>query len=231
MRGKALLTHADDGSLIVEHDAVALHVRGALLHDLSQALIEGVREADVADDATLEEGEGADALGAVDDLVRDDEVHGLDLLLQGADGGEGDDAADADGAQGGDVGAGGHLVRRELVVQAVAGEEGDGHAGVLEDHDRGGRLAPGRRRVQGGDGRVTLQLAEAGAADDGDVDGAWCEAMLALCSQSRARAFAGGSLREGRKACRGACLRSKVVGRSAIVSMVLVFAGKGVSRF
>jgi hypothetical protein len=155
----------------VEHDAVAVEVLGARLDDLSQTGVKGVRETDMADNTALEESERPDALGAIDDLVGNDKVHGLDLLAQGADCGEGDDAADADVAQGGDAGAVGHLVGRELVVQAVAGEEGDVGAVVGEDVDGRGRRAPGRDGVEHGDGLVALELAQAGAADDGDVDG------------------------------------------------------------
>lgn len=165
--------HADDGSLVVEHDAVAFHGRGTLLDDLREARVEGVRETDVADYAALVEGEGPDALGAVDDLVGNDKVHGLDLLAQGADGREGDDGAHADGAKGGDVGARGNLVGGKLVVETVAGEEGDGVAVVLEDHEGGGGRAPRGDGVEGGDGDVAVELGEAGAADDGNVDGAW----------------------------------------------------------
>ena len=165
------LTPADDRPLFVEHDAVAVEVLGALLDDLSQTGVKGVREADMADDTALKEGERPDTLGAIDDLVGNDKVHGLDLLAKGADGGEGDDAADADVSQGGDAGAVGHLVGRELVVQAVAGEEGDVGAVVGEDADGRGRRAPGGDGVEHGDGLVALQLAQAGAADYGDVDG------------------------------------------------------------
>ena len=163
--------HADDGALVVQDDAVAAHGGRALLNDGAQLGVERVRETDVANDAALEEGEGAHALGPVDDLVRDDKVHRLDLLAQGADGGEGDDGAHADGAQGGDVGARVDLVRRDLVVDAVAGEEGDGDARVLEDHDGARGLAPGGVDVERGDGSVAIDLVEAGAADDGDADG------------------------------------------------------------
>lgn len=139
-------------------------------HDLSDLLIEGVRKPDVSDNPALEECERADALGAIDDLVRDDEVAGLDLLLQRADSREGNDAADAEGAEGGDVGAVGDFVRGEGVVGAVAGEEGDGGVLVGEDRDGRGRCAPGSGDVQGGDGSVAFELLETGSADDGDVD-------------------------------------------------------------
>lgn len=162
---------ADGGSLRVQDDALALQVLGAAPDDVGNLGVVGVGEGDVADEAVLEEGEGAVALGAVDDLVRDDEVHGADLLAQGADGGEADDGAHAQRPQGGDVGAGGDLVRRELVVLAVAGQEGDGHAAVFEDQDRRRRITPGRQRVYACDGHVAVDLVEPGAADDGDLDG------------------------------------------------------------
>lgn len=127
----------------------------------------------MSDDSTLEERERPHALGAINDLVRDDEISRLDLLLQTADGGEGNDAAHAEGAQSGDVGAVGHLVRCEAVVGAVAREEGDGGRFVAEDRDGGGGHSPWRGDVEGGDGGVAFELLEAGAADHGDVDFTW----------------------------------------------------------
>lgn len=150
--------------------ALALHGAGASLDHGGQLGVEGVGEADVADEALLEEGEGPHALCAVDDLVGDDKVHGLDVLLEGADSAEGDNATHSDVPQGGDVGARGDLMGRELVVGAVAREEGDGHAVVLEDLDRGRGVAPRRQGVDGGDGHVAIDLGEAGAAYHGDVD-------------------------------------------------------------
>lgn len=58
------------------------------------------------------------------------------------------------------------------MVGAMAAEEGDGDAGVLEDGDGGGWNAPGGSWGEDGDGVVAGQFGEAGAADDGDVDGA-----------------------------------------------------------
>ena len=65
---------------------------------------DGVAEGDVADDAVAEEGGGAGE-GAVDELVGDDEVGGLVLFLEAADGADGEDAGDAERLHGVDVGA------------------------------------------------------------------------------------------------------------------------------
>ena len=158
-------------------------------HHLGDLLIEGVRKPDVSDNPALEESERAHALGAIDDLVWDHEVAGLDLLLQRADGGEGNDAADAERAESRDIGAVGDFVGREGVVGAVAGEEGDGGVLVGEDRDGRGRCAPGSGDVQGGDRSVTFELLETGAADDGDVN---FTLEVLICGT-----FSGTSVREG----------------------------------
>lgn len=162
--------HADDGTLGVEDDAVALHVGGARLDDVRKTGVEGIREADVTDNAALEECEGTNALCSVDNLIWDEEVHGLDLLLEGPDGAEGDDGADADVAQSRDVGARGHLVRCVLVELAMPREEGDGRAVVLDDLDRRGGESPGRLGVQGSNWGESIDLAETGSANDGDMN-------------------------------------------------------------
>ena len=158
----------------MQHDALALHTGSAAADDLGDPLVVGVAEGDVADQAALEEGEGPDALGAVDDLVRDDEVHGLDVLLQGADGREGHDAPHADVAQGGDVGARGDLVRRVLVAGAVPRQERHGRPCVLQDHDRRRREPPRRLRVHSRDRREPVELVQPRPADDGDVHRTCC---------------------------------------------------------
>lgn len=124
--GELRALHADEQTRVVQTDALALERVPAATHDLGQTRVEGVAEADVAHHAALEEGERSDALGAVDDLIGHEEVAWVHLLLQRADGGEGDDGAHADAPQGGYVGAVLDLMRGELVVQAVAREEGNG---------------------------------------------------------------------------------------------------------
>lgn len=115
-------------------------------HHLGNALVKGITEGDVADDASLEECEGSDTLAAVDDLVWDDEIAGLDLLLQATDSRESDDSAYTDRAKGGNVSACGHLMRGDLVVRSVAAKERNSDGlildSVVQDGDRGGGVAP-----------------------------------------------------------------------------------------
>jgi hypothetical protein len=119
-----------------------------LPHQSRDAFVKGVSKWDVANDPVLEECEGPNPLGAVDNGVRDHEVAGLDFLAETAHGAKGDDGAHADGAEGGDVGAGGDLVRGVLVVDAVPGDESDWNwfagawGAVFEDDDWRGGLAP-----------------------------------------------------------------------------------------
>ena len=174
--GELRALHADNSALVVQAHAVALQAVAALAHDLGNSLVKGVREADVADHAALEEGEGADALGAVDDLVGDDEVAGLDGFLQRANGAESDDGADTQATQSGDVGAGGDLVGCDLVVQTVARQEGDGDGlavggGVVQDGDGRGGSAPWSGRVERGDGGEAWEGLQTGATDHGNGDG------------------------------------------------------------
>lgn len=108
--GELRALHHDDAlarmqglGVIVQH---LLDQGGDQSHEL---LVERVAEHGMRDDArALEEGGWPDALGAVDDLVGDDEVPGTDLLAKGADGAEGDDGLDAERFEGGDVGLGGY---------------------------------------------------------------------------------------------------------------------------
>jgi hypothetical protein len=75
--------------------------------------------------AILEERERANPLSAINDLIWDDKISGLDFLLQATNSGEGYDGPHAERAEGGNVGTSGHLMWGIFVMQAVAGEEGD----------------------------------------------------------------------------------------------------------
>ena len=166
-----MLTHDDDRALLVQDNTVSLHMLSARLDHFSKARIKGIGEADVSNNTALEEGEGADTLCAVDDLVRNYKVHGLDLLLQRTDGGEGDDASDTDMPQGSDIGSVGDFVGGKLVVDAMSGEEGYVDALVGEDLDGRRGSTPRCDGVEGGDGLKALKLAKTSAANDGNMDG------------------------------------------------------------
>ena len=81
------------------------------------------------DDAPVEEARWAHSLGAVDDLRREHDVPGADLLAEGADGAEREDRAHAEVFERGDVGADGDSRGGVCVVFAVARDEGDAFAG------------------------------------------------------------------------------------------------------
>lgn len=171
---RQLRTHADNGALVVQDDTLTLQAVAALPDNLGDTLIEGITEGNVGDNTTLEVGPWANTLGAVNDLIGNHEVAGLDSLLQTANGRESNDAADTDRTQSSNVGAGGNLVRGNLVVEAVTAQERDGDglvvvlALVVEDSDRGGGLAPGGRDVQRSNLGESRKLAKASAADDSD---------------------------------------------------------------
>ena len=140
------------------------------------------------DTQTARESNQTHPLRPIHHLIRHHEIPRLDLLPQAAYRAERHHAADAQLPQRGDVRPRRHLVRRQLVVQAVPREEchvqrrargGRGRpARVREDRDRRGGRAPGReergvRERETSDGREGGEMREAGAADDGDGDGAW----------------------------------------------------------
>lgn len=138
------------------------------------------------DHPAVEERERAHPLRPVNHLVRHDEVPRPHLLLEAADGREGNDSAHTQVPQGRDVGARRDLMRGEFVVRAVAGEEGDGDGaagcggGVVQDRDGGGGRAPGSGDIEdGGEGEVGERL-EAGAPDYGYADGIWMVCLLAV---------------------------------------------------
>jgi hypothetical protein len=80
----------------VQDDALALHMSSASLDNIGKTCIKRISEPNVSNHTALEKGEGSDALCAIDGLVREHKVHRLDLLLQGTDGGEGNNRSNAD---------------------------------------------------------------------------------------------------------------------------------------
>jgi hypothetical protein len=171
-------THADNGATVVQNDTVTLQAVSALAHDLGDALIEGVAEGNVCNRTTFEVSPWSHTLGTVNNLVGDNKVTGLDFLLQTADGGESNDAANTDGAQSGDVGTGRNLMRSNLMVGAVAAQESNRDnlvivlAVVVQDGDGRGGFAPGSGDGQGSNLSESRELTQTSATDDGNWDGA-----------------------------------------------------------
>jgi len=132
-------THTNNRALIMQPHPLTTQTMPTLPHHLSQFPIKRIRKHDVSHQPALKVRERPDPLRTINDLIRNHKVAWLDLLLQTADGGKGNDGAHAETAEGGNVGAGGHFVGRVFVVQAVAGEEGDGDGlacaggGVVQD--------------------------------------------------------------------------------------------------
>lgn len=133
--------HADQGLVAVE---VATFDHMALLPDnVLEHGREGISKHGVGNNAVLKEGRGADALGAVNDLRRQDKVAGLELLAQRANGRVGNDGLDTDGLERSNVGTGRDLGGSQVVATAVAGQEGDMETGLGAGNGDGvARLAP-----------------------------------------------------------------------------------------
>lgn len=120
-------------------------------------------------DTSVEERRGANTLGPVDDLGREDECAWGDVFAEGADGGEGEDGEDAEGFEGGDVGASGDVRGGDAVAYAVAGEEGDeGAGGEGCDGYGGGGVAPGGFGVNVLDESQVVKVVETTASNDTD---------------------------------------------------------------
>lgn len=100
----------------MQHNFIALHVLGAGLDDLSQSRVEGISESNMPDNTALEEGKGTDTFGPVNDLIGNNKVHGLDVLLQRADGRKSDDASHTNMSKGSNVGTIRHFVGSKLMM-------------------------------------------------------------------------------------------------------------------
>lgn len=159
----------------MEDDPIAFQVLSTGLDNLCEVAIEGVGKTNMTNHSLLEESERSDAFGAIDDLIREDEVHRLDLLLQGADGSESDNAAHTDMTQGGYVGTVGDLMRCKLMVNAMASKEGNIGSLVGKNLNRGRRGAPRCDGVQSSDRLEAFKLAQASAANHSNVNGLYSQ--------------------------------------------------------
>lgn len=153
---------------------------------LGDLLIERIGEGNMGNNAALKESPRPKALGTVNHLVRNDKVSRFDLFLQAPNCGEGDDGSHANRAQGGNVGSGRDLVRRELMVQTMATEKSHRDylsimkALVVQDGDGRRGVAPRRRDGQGSNLCETREFTKAGAPDDCNADGIYLQSELAI---------------------------------------------------
>ena len=138
----------------------------------------------MADDAVTEEGRDA-VEGAIDELVGNDKVSGLVLFLKRADGGDGEDALDAEFLEGVNIGAEVELGGKNAMAAAVAREKGDLAAFELAENE------DVRGRAEGGFNALFVNVGEAGhgvkpaAADDAD----FCVRHLMLLVQLTAFSY------------------------------------------
>lgn len=99
----------------------------------------------------VEKGGRTDTLGAVYDLVWEDKVPRTDFFAEGADSGKGDDGFDAEGFEGGDVGAGGDGGWGVDVSCTMACDECEMYSRwETGDSDGGARVAPRLAESQSG---------------------------------------------------------------------------------
>ena len=127
------LTHADNSSLVVHLNTLTLKGMPTSTDNLSDLRIKRIGKPNMANDALLEESEGSDALGSIDNLVWNNEVPRSDLFLQRAYGREGDDGSHTDLAKRSNVGARWDLMWSVFVMSSMSGEESDRGTVVLED--------------------------------------------------------------------------------------------------
>ena len=128
---------------------------------------DGIAESDVADDAVAEESGDAKE-GAVDELIGNDEVAGLVLFFQRADGGDGENALDAELLQRINIGAEIQLRGKDAVAAAVPGEEGDLAALEIAEDESIAGIAEGRRDTHFMDVGEAGHGVEPAASDDAD---------------------------------------------------------------
>src|SRR5262249_45304377 len=139
---------------------------GGLDEDAPQVGAVRVGGRDVGRLRALVEGVGA-AGRAVDELVADDERAELELRAKRAGGARADQATDAELPHRPDVRAVRHLRRRQLVLPAVAREEGHALSAELADDERRRRFAVRRLDLDLLD--VVEERVEARAAEDPDL--------------------------------------------------------------
>ena len=93
--------------------------------EVSEESAGGIGEADVGDDTVAEESVFGGLVGAIEELVWQDDMAGFVLWLEGADGGDGKKPADIERAEGVNIGAVIEFVGEDTMTSGVASEEVD----------------------------------------------------------------------------------------------------------
>ena len=169
----------------MQRHTLTLQAVSTLPHNLSNPLIKRVRKRHVSNNTLLKERPRTETLGPVNYLVRHHKVPRFDFLLQATDGREGDYGTDTNGAKSSDVGTGGDLMRRQLVVNTMATEECDrdkfagGGALVVKDGNRRGGVTPRCRNLERSDLSEAREFTKTSTTDHGDADGVYSIQRLA----------------------------------------------------
>jgi len=85
----------------------------------------GIGEADVGDDSVAKEGVFRGLIGAIEELVWQDDVAGFVLWLEGTDGGDGEKPADIERAEGVNIRTVIEFVWEDTMTSGMASEEVD----------------------------------------------------------------------------------------------------------
>ena len=93
--------------------------------EISEECAGGIGEADVGDDSVAKEGVFCGLIGAIEELVWQDDVAGFVLWLEGTYGGDGEKPADIERAEGVNICAVIKFVWEDTMASGVASEEVD----------------------------------------------------------------------------------------------------------
>ncbi len=126
-------------------------------------------EGDVGDDPATEVGVGGGLLGAVEELVDEDDVARAVLFLERPDGADTEDPGDAELLERPDVGAMGKFRGEEAMSATVAGEEHDVASGEAAGEKLVGGWAEGGFDLDPAGVGESVDVVEAGATDDPDA--------------------------------------------------------------
>ena len=166
---------AEGGALHVHVGAAVVHPSllglGRLEQQLAQLVANGVGEGDVGHDAPAEEGMLRRALGAVDELVHQHDVAGLELGLQRADGADADDPLHAELLHRPEVGPVVQFSWQDPVSAPVTGQEDHLAAGQFACEEGVGRIAEGSLHLHPLLTGEAFDGIETAAADDADAMG------------------------------------------------------------